>query len=135
MRFLEGYFESTAKNAGHSEKIANLMSEIRIQLNLVADPGRAGVVQHEAMANQIRQPADPIPAVRSREHHKVSKRGRVGTDDDNEVDDVRHQQAESIVPPPPSVMQSGGSASQASLGNDSSRKREETLISVTLRSV
>lgn len=135
LEFLDGYFESGAKSAVHSEKITTLMSEIRLQLNLAADPGRAGILQHAAIANQIKTPTEAVPAVSARESRKISKRGRIGVDDEEEVDGHSERKAESVIPLPPTGTPAGGSASQSSQNKDSSRKRDETIVSVTLRSV
>jgi hypothetical protein len=135
LEFLEGYFDSGSKPTAHSDKIAALMSEIRIQLSLVADPGRAGIVQHAAMTNQIRQPADVVPAVSARESRKLSKRGRVGVDDEESMDGRSERQAESAILFTPTGTPTAGSASQSSMSKDSNRRRDETLVSVTLRSV
>lgn len=136
LEFLDGYFDGGPKTAGQSEKITALMAEIRIQLNVAADPARAGLIQHHVVTNLS---ADVVPASGApREARKASKRVKEGVADDDSdsgIDGSIAAQENRAALLPPSGMTAASPASQSSLSKDSGRRRDETIVSVTLRSV
>lgn len=140
--FLDGYFEAGAKNAGQSEKMASLMAEIRVQLAVAADPAMSSLVQQLVLPGQkgdVGAGSKLTSGLTTNEARKAvrGERGRGVVDGRDESDQTDSQQAvaATAVPPPQGSNETGARGSQSSLGKDSGRRRDETIVTVTLRSV
>jgi hypothetical protein len=139
--FLDGYFEAGTSSAGPSAEMASLMEGIRVQLNLATDPAKAGVLHamsttHPSMDNPGR--GKPVSASSGNDHRKVRSRDQQpGVDDSEDVD--RAAQMTPTVPaaltPTAASTGAGSQGSQSSPGRDTDRRREETMVSITLKSV
>lgn len=140
--FLDGFFESGTKNAAQSEKMVALMSEIRIQLSLATDPGKASLHQQLALPAQTAEPgagSRSVSRTTPSEHRAAVRagKGRAAADGDDDPDRLEANQAipAVTVPAAEAAGRTGAQDSASPQGRDSGRRREETLVSVTLRSV
>ncbi len=139
--FLEGYFEPRANSAGPSAEMASLMEGIRVQLNLATDPAKANLVQtmvnaHHAADKPSR--AKPVSGSSVDDHRKVLNREKHKSLDESEESDTAgllSPTAPAALLPTAATTGAGAQGSQASPGRDSDRRREETVVSVTLKSV
>lgn len=139
--FLEGYFEPHAHSAGPSAEMASLMEGIRVQLNLAADPSTANLRQTMANAQgSADNPgrAKPVTGSEVNDHRKVLNREKhKGLEESEETDaaGLLNQALPAALLPTAATTGAGAQGSQSSPGRDSDRRREETLVSVTLKSV
>ncbi len=140
--FLDGYFEAGAKNAGQSEKMASLMAEIRVQLSVAADPAMSSLIQQIAVPGQAGEAGGgsrlaSAPSTNEARKAVRGEKGRGVVDGRDESDQTDSQQAVAAmpVPPPQASNETGARGSQSSLAKDSGRRRDETIVTVTLRSV
>lgn len=135
LEFVEGYFESAPKRTAHSEKIATLMSEIRLQLDFATDPSQAGALQRTALAASSQRPVEATRTIATGDSRKALRKDRSASDDDETFHEIVASEANPPGSPANNAAVSGGSSSKSSLSKDSNRRRNETLVSVTMRSV
>ncbi len=131
--FLEGFFEGSSNTTKPPEQIAGLMADIRMQLNCVADPARAMNIQKTLITSQAE---DAIPFKgRVTEHRgdRIKSKTAHAADEEGSVNDIESQAETAAAAVNRSA--SAPPSSQSSLGKDAQRRREETIVSVTLRSV
>lgn len=140
--FLDGYFESGAKNPAQSEKMVALMAEIRIQLSLVTDPGTVSLHQQLALRAETGELAAGVkPDLRttSVEHRQAARerkaQGVLDGDDDSDRLDATQPVPPASVASAAAVGSAGAQDPHSSQGKNPGRRQEETLVSVTLRSI
>jgi hypothetical protein len=132
LEFLEGYFEKSDIASAPSREIAALMENIRSQLGAVTDLTRAAGMQNLIVANQIDSQTQ-LQAINREQRKKQLKSNSVSTDEAQRDDTDVNASAAMINAV--GTDKSSSPKNESSLSKDSQRRREETLVSVTLRSV
>ena len=132
LEFLEGYFEKSDTASGPSREIAALMENIRSQLGAVTDLTRAAGMQNLVVANQTDSQTQ-LQAINREQRKKQLKSNSVSTDEAQRSDTDVNASAAMINAV--GTDKSSSPKNESSLSKDSQRRREETLVSVTLRSV
>jgi len=133
LEFLEGFFEGSGELSKPPEQIAGLMADIRMQLNIVADPVRAISIQSAVITSQS-EDATPIKGLVAEDRKDRIKSRTTNVADGEDLVSDFGSQAEAATEI--SNRAAGTSPStQSSLSKDAQRRREETIVSVTLRSV
>ena len=132
LEFLEGYFEKGETSAGPSPQLAALMNDIRVQLSAVSAPIQLTEIQKLLIADQPDN--QPIVQVFNREQRKKQlKSSDVGSEEARRSGLDAY--ASIPVIDPIEARKSTALNKESSLTKDSERRRDETLVSVTLRSV
>lgn len=132
LEFIEGYFEKNDTTSGPSQQIVALMETIRTQLGIISNPMQAAVMQNLIVANRA-DSQTPVHAINREQRKKQLKSNSVSTEEAQRIDPDVNASAAMI-----NAVGTDKSASlknESSLSKDSQRRREETLVSVTLRSV
>ena len=132
LEFLEGYFEKSDTASGPSREIAALMENIRSQLGAVTDLTRAAGMQNLVVANHTDSQTQ-LQAINREQRKKQLKSNSVSTDEAQRSDTDVNASAAMINAV--GTDKSSSPKNESSLSKDSQRRREETLVSVTLRSV
>lgn len=132
LEFLEGYFEKSDTASGPSQQIAALMENIRAQLGAVTDPTRAIGMQNLVVASQADSQTQ-LHAITREQRKKQLKSNSVSAEEAqrSDLDIVASATMMNSVDSGPSAT----SKKESSQSKDSQRRREETLVSITLRSV
>lgn len=133
--FLEGYYEGEKKPTPESTKILALMQEIRAQLAIASDAGMAAAVLRSgslAMSAQAgRMTAPPGPT--GQRNVAAKSRNRV-LDDGSGTEEAELAEA-AIRRSAPGAVHAPVRMPPSSLGKDAEKRREETPVSVVVRSV
>lgn len=130
--FLEGYFEKGETSAMPSPQLAALMESIRVQLSTVSDPLRVAEIQSLADASQLDNQL-PIQAI-SRDQRRKQLKPDVVISEKAQRSDLDVYAAAAMINAV-GTYKSAAPKNESSLSKDAQRRREETLVSVTLRSV
>lgn len=131
--FLEGFFEGSSMTTKPPEQIVALMADIRMQLNYLADPARTITIQNTLITSQAE---DAIPfkgRVADHRRDRTKSNTSRAADEEGSVNDIESQAEAAAAAAIRSA--SAPTSSQSSLSKDAQRRREETIVSVTLRSV
>lgn len=136
--FLEGYYEQAKTPGPESTKILQLMQEVRCQLAVASDPLMTTTILQSGGLSMVSQASRSVSPGGLAELRNTAaktrdslKEGKAGT----EVDD------EAVTDAPLSLPTSGTAAAQiqrtasSSLGRDTEKRRQETPVSVVVRSV
>jgi hypothetical protein len=132
IEFLKGYFEKGETSAGPSQQIAALMESIRVQLSAVSDPLRVTDIQSLAVASQLDNQL-PVQVV-NREQRKNQLKSTAFSEEEAQCSDLDVYASTAMMNSVDAAL-SVSSKKESSQSKDSQRRREETLVSVTLRSV
>lgn len=132
IEFLEGYFEKGETSGGPSPQLAALMESIRVQLSTVSDPLRVTEIQGLAVASQLENHL-PIQAI-NREQRKNQLKSTARIEEEAQYSDI-NLDASAAMMNAVGADKSVAPKNESSLSKDSQRRREETPISVTLRSI
>lgn len=132
MEYLTGYFEGADQSALPTQQMNTLMTHIRAQLGIISDPSRVNIAQQKLAVLQ----SERLPSVHGlgREHRHARNRS---TEDVQEGDggDGSNTEVPVLAGNPISNGMSATASGQSSLDKDHQRRREETLVTVTMRSV
>ncbi len=133
--FLEGYYEGEKKPTPESAKIFELMQEVRAQLAIASDPAmatavlRSGNLPISAQAGRVMLP----PGQSGKRVAAEKSRDRVR--DDGSVTEEAELTEAAIQRSMPATVRAPVRMPQSSLGKDAEKRREETPVSVAVRSV
>jgi hypothetical protein len=132
LEFLEGYFEKSQTTSGPSHEIVLLMENIRAQLGAVTDPMLAVGMQNLVVASQA-DSTTQLLAINREQRKKQAKSNSVSAEEAQRSDLDSYASVAMMNSVDASL--SPASKKESSQSKDSQRRRDETLVSVTLRSV
>jgi len=132
LEFLEGYFENRDTASGPSKQIALLMEKIRVQLGAVTDPTLAVGMQNLVVASQADSTTQPFAI--NREQRKKQEKSISVRSEEAQRSDLDSYASVAMMNSIDAGL-SAASKKESSQSKDLQRRRDETLVSVTLRSV